>query len=195
MCVLNAYVPQDRVAKRWQIALYKTADPAVAFSYLYSLLGVLKQYLGGEVTENSLRESFDTVLQLFSETFSAPYPISTDASALQELVPSTSLLAKMFSAGLAVASATASKGLQGGAAAGAANAQHLRGGVAGEVVNPFSSPLHWRRAGIRHAQNEVYFDVREEIQAVLDKNGNVITGNVWGRIDCRSKLSGGSTVC
>ena len=162
-----------------------TADPSTAFAYLYSLLGVLRQYLGGEVTDHALRDNFDIVLQLFGETLSPPYPISTDASALQELVPSSSLLAKFLNASLAAASSATSSA----AAAG------LVGGGSGSStplapVTPFSSPLHWRRAGIRHPQNEIYFDVNEEVRAILDKNGNVVAGDVWGRIDCRSKLSG-----
>lgn len=164
---------------------YPLADPSTAFAYLYSLLGVLKQYLGGEVTDHAIRDNFDIVLQLFGETLSPPYPISTDASALQELVPSSSLLAKLLNASLAAASSATSHA----AAAG------LGGTSSGpstplNPISPFSSPLHWRRAGIKHPQNEIYFDVNEDVRAILDKNGNVVAGDVWGRIDCRSKLSG-----
>lgn len=156
-----------------------TAEPSVVFSYLYSLLGVLKQYLLSSGSDSSLndhviRENFDIVLQLLGETFSAPNPISTDASALQELVPSSSLLVKL----LAVASSASS-------AVAAASS-----GPGPAVAAPFSSPLHWRRAGIRHSQNEIFFDINEDIDAVLDREGKVVSGSVWGRIDCRSKLSG-----
>lgn len=105
----------------------------------------------------SLRENFDIVLQLFSETFSSPYPVSTDASALAELVPSTNFLNKIFTAGL-VAASNATGGNSGSAPAGYAG-----------PANYSTSPLHWRRAGIRYAQNEVYFDINEDIKAVLDK--------------------------
>lgn len=156
----------------------------MAFAYLHSLLGVLRQYLGGDVTDHALRDNFDIVLQLFAETLSPPYPISTDASALQELVPSSSLLAKILNASLAAASSASATaaGLSG------TSSQSLQ--LQPQVTTPFSSPLHWRRAGIRHPQNEIYFDVNEEVRAILDKNGGVIAGDVWGRIDARSKLSG-----
>jgi AP-3 complex subunit mu len=151
-------------------------------------MSVLRQYLGGEVNEMTMRENFDVSLQLLGETFCAPYPVSTDASALQELVPASSLFSKMLQAGLAAATqATSSVG-----GIGSNSSQHGGFGPSGSMTpsSLFSSPLYWRRSGIRYAQNEIYFDINEEIKAVLDKNGQIITGDVWGRIDCKSRLSG-----
>lgn len=165
------------------MSILATGDPSVPFAYLYSLIGVLRQYIGGDVNDISIRENFDVTLQLLGETFMAPHPVSTDASALQELVPTSSLFSKMLSAGLAAATqATSSMGSNSGS--------HTPAGLATAPASLFSSPLYWRRAGIRHAQNEVYFDINEEVRAVLDKTGQIIAGDVWGRIDCRSRLSG-----
>jgi len=164
-------------------------DPSIPFSYLYSLLGVLRQYIGGEVNDVSMKENFDVTLQLLEETFSAPYPVSTDASALQELVPTSSLFSKMLMAGLAAATQATSS------VSGSSSSHHHTGiGPSGSMTPSssglFSSPLYWRRAGIKYAQNEIYFDINEEIKAVLDRMGQIVTGDVWGRIDCRCKLSG-----
>ncbi|KAK9895741.1 clathrin adaptor, mu subunit [Cystobasidium minutum MCA 4210] len=174
------------------VPVRRDCDPSIAFSYLYSLIGVLRQYLGGEVNDTSLKENFDVTLQLLEETFSAPYPVSTDASALQELVPTSSLFSKMLMAGLAAATQATSSvsGLS------SSSNHHQAGfgssGMSGSMTpsSLFSSPLYWRRSGIKYAQNEIFFDINEEIKAVIDKNGSVINGDVWGRIDCRCKLSG-----
>jgi len=141
------------------------------------------------VNDVTMRENFDVSLQLLSETFSAPYPVSTDASALQELVPTSSLFSKMLLAGLAAATqATSSVGSS------SSHNQHngIGGGLNGSMTpsSLFSSPLYWRRSGIKYAQNEIYFDINEEVKAIIDKNGQIITGDIWGRIDCRCKLSG-----
>lgn len=149
--------------------------------------------MGGDVNDVTIKENFDITLQLLEETFSAPYPVSTDASALQELVPTSSLFSKMLMAGLAAAAQATSSVSSGGS-----NSQLGGGGMMGGLgasgnMTPsslFSSPLYWRRSGIKYAQNEIYFDINEEIKAVIDKNGIVIAGDIWGRIDCRSKLSG-----
>lgn len=55
---------------------------------------------------------------------------------------------------------------------------------------PFAAPIPWRRRGIRHAQNEIFFDVEETLDAVVDRQGRVLTSSVWGRIGANSKLSG-----
>jgi len=45
-------------------------------------------------------------------------------------------------------------------------------------------------AGVRHNPNEVYLDIVEEIDAVVDIVGNVISFDVAGSIQIQSKLSG-----
>jgi AP-3 complex subunit mu len=50
--------------------------------------------------------------------------------------------------------------------------------------------IPWRRAGVRHNPNEIYLDIIEEVDAVLDSVGNVISFDVAGCIQIQSKLSG-----
>ncbi len=50
--------------------------------------------------------------------------------------------------------------------------------------------IPWRRAGVKHNPNEIYLDIVEEIDAVLDVVGNVISFDVSGRLEVQSKLSG-----
>ena len=156
-----------------------SGDPAVAFAYLYYLVDALKNHLGAAPSDATVRDNFDVVMQIIGETFSAPFPVTPDASALQEIIPSSGLLNRVLTAGLAAAS-TATNSLSSGSNAGA---------IALPAAS-LTSPIHWRRAGIRHAQNEIYFDVHEHVVAVLDKNGGVVTGSINGRIQCRSRLSG-----
>ncbi len=50
--------------------------------------------------------------------------------------------------------------------------------------------IPWRRAGVTHKPNEIYLDIVEEIDAVIDTVGNVISFDVQGSIQVQSKLSG-----
>lgn len=43
---------------------------------------------------------------------------------------------------------------------------------------------------MRHAQNEIFFDVEETLDAIVDRKGHVLSSQVWGRIGCNSRLSG-----
>jgi AP-3 complex subunit mu len=44
------------------------------------------------------------------------------------------------------------------------------------------SNIPWRKEGIRYANNEAYFDCIEELDAIIDKNGSVITCEVQGYV-------------
>ena len=50
--------------------------------------------------------------------------------------------------------------------------------------------MPWRRAGVKHHNNEIYIDIIEEIDAIIDILGNVISFDVGGSIQVQSNLSG-----
>ncbi|CCO26997.1 AP-3 complex subunit mu-2 AltName: Full=Adapter-related protein complex 3 mu-2 subunit [Rhizoctonia solani AG-1 IB] len=96
------------------------------------------------------------------------YPLTTESNALRDIVLPPSLLNKILAA-------TGVSGLSAAAPA------------------PFSSPIPWRKAGLRYNNNEIYFDIIEELEATVSRtyrSGNVVASNVWGKILCKSSLSG-----
>ncbi|XP_046844587.1 AP-3 complex subunit mu-1-like [Xenia sp. Carnegie-2017] len=52
------------------------------------------------------------------------------------------------------------------------------------------SNFPWRRTGVKYANNEIYFDVAESIDAIIDKQGSTIFSEIQGTIDCNCTLSG-----
>ncbi|XP_051688378.1 AP-3 complex subunit mu-2 isoform X2 [Oryctolagus cuniculus] len=52
------------------------------------------------------------------------------------------------------------------------------------------SVVPWRRTGVKYTNNEAYFDVIEEIDAIIDKSGSTITAEIQGVIDACVKLTG-----
>ncbi|XP_041125236.1 AP-3 complex subunit mu-1-like isoform X2 [Polyodon spathula] len=52
------------------------------------------------------------------------------------------------------------------------------------------SGIPWRRAEVKYTNNEAYFDVVEEIDAILDKSGSTVFAEIQGVIDASIKLSG-----
>ena len=50
--------------------------------------------------------------------------------------------------------------------------------------------MPWRKYGVKYVQNEVYFDIIEEINVCIDKKGKSTSTDVNGRIECTSHLSG-----
>lgn len=50
--------------------------------------------------------------------------------------------------------------------------------------------MPWRRAGVKHHPNEIYIDIVEEIDAIVDVSGNIISFDVAGSVEVQSNLSG-----
>jgi len=73
------------------------------------------------------------------------YPNTTSPNQLRDIVLPPTLLQKLLTV----------TGVAGLGSAGHGN------------ITPFSSPIPWRKAGLRYNNNEIYFDVTEELKAVV----------------------------
>jgi len=124
---------------------------------------------------------------------SGGHPLTTSSNALRDIVLPPSLLNKLLNVAGANFTKVINSGLGPGAAGGA-----------------FSSPIPWRKAGLRYTSNEIYFDVVEELRAIVNKyvylisfrlspnfivivfcrNGVAISNIVLGKIETNAKLSG-----
>ncbi|KAG9104115.1 hypothetical protein FRC06_005419, partial [Ceratobasidium sp. 370] len=133
---------------------------------------ILQEYLG-DISPASLKDNFDVVyqasdersLRLLEEMLDEGYPLTTESNTLRDIVLPPSLLNKIL------------------AATGVS-------GLATAAPAPFSSPIPWRKAGLRYNNNEIYFDIIEELDATVGRSGIVVASNVWGRIVCKCNLSG-----
>ena len=52
------------------------------------------------------------------------------------------------------------------------------------------SNVPWRRTGVKFTNNEAYFDVIEEIDAIIDKQGNTVIAEVQGYVSDSQFLLG-----
>ncbi|KAF0306476.1 AP-3 complex subunit mu-1 [Amphibalanus amphitrite] len=52
------------------------------------------------------------------------------------------------------------------------------------------SNVPWRRSAVKYTNNEAYFDVVEEVDAIIDRSGSTVFAEIQGYIDCSVKLSG-----
>ncbi|MPC79929.1 AP-3 complex subunit mu-1 [Portunus trituberculatus] len=44
------------------------------------------------------------------------------------------------------------------------------------------SNVPWRRSGVKYTNNEAYFDVTEEVDAIIDKAGGTVTAEIQGYV-------------
>jgi AP-3 complex subunit mu len=118
-------------------------DPVFAFAFLQTLLDVLIEYLG-DLSSHTLREHLDVVYQLMEEILDDGRPLTTELNALRDIVMPPSFLKKIISiSGMPGLSKTSS--------------------------NPFTSPIPWRKTGVRYSANEIYFDLSEQMDAVVSR--------------------------
>jgi hypothetical protein len=89
---------------------------------------------------------------------SGGYPLTTSPNALKDIVLPPSLFNKLLSV------------------AGANFNTKINPSAASSGV--FSSPIPWRKAGLRYTSNEIYIDLVEELRAVVNKC--VVASCIWG---------------
>ncbi|KAI9637856.1 adaptor complex subunit medium chain 3 [Dioszegia hungarica] len=154
----------EREGLRFLVPVGRELNPLFAFAFLDSFLETLTEYLG-EVTEASIKENFDIVYMLIEEMLDEGHPMTMETNMLKEIVLPPTLMRKLLSA------------------AGVSSIQS-------PASAPFTAPIPWRKPNVRHSNNEIYFDVEESLDAIIDRKGNLLSSSITGRINCNSRLSG-----
>jgi len=158
---------------RFLCAISGNVDPLFGFAFLQTFIDILQEYFG-TLSAATLRENFDVIYQLLEETLdSGGHPLTTSPNALRDIVLPPSLLNKLLN----VAGANINTAINSGSGLGAAG-------------GPFSSPIPWRKAGLRYTSNEIYLDIVEELRAIVNKNSVTLSSSVLGKIEANAKLSG-----
>ena len=125
-------------------------------------------YFGDPTDESAVKDKFSTAYQLLEEMVDHGWPLTTEPNALTDLIKPPTMLAKIQQAISGGSSSILSEALP-----------------KGTVSN-----MPWRKCGVSHANNEIYIDIVEEIDAILSVNGGVISSDVSGSIQAQSNLSG-----
>lgn len=55
--------------------------------------------------------------------------------------------------------------------------------VSGTLPSGQLSAIPWRRSGVKYTNNEAYFDVVEEVDAIIDKNGQTVFSEIQGYVN------------
>ncbi|KAI9029055.1 Mu homology domain-containing protein [Phycomyces nitens] len=148
----------------WLCPVQREVDPMLVFEFIHRIIDILTDYLG-DVSETSIRDNFVTVYQLLEEMMDYGYPLTTEPNALKEIIMPPTIMNKVMTTV--------------GAAA----------GVAPKFPQNMSS-IPWRKAGVKYTQNEIYFDIVEEIDATITPNGTLLSCEAHGNVIANSKLSG-----
>lgn len=169
---------------------------------------LLLQYFDkDQLTKQKINNNLNRLSMLFHCILDAGQPVITDSNRLKAMVPSRNDLSKL----LKTTTNTITKTLQqpdgsmfkngpeksrfSGSrypSSSASSVSSFHVGSPGSSLVDHSvdeSGVPWRMSGINYANNEIFIDMSEEINAIVEK-GKLLTGHIKGCIDLNNHLSG-----
>uniref|UniRef100_A0A7S2SCM0 MHD domain-containing protein n=2 Tax=Rhizochromulina marina TaxID=1034831 RepID=A0A7S2SCM0_9STRA len=139
--------------------------PLLAIEFLLRIFDIFSDYFDG-ADEVSIKENFSTCYQLLEEMMDHGYPLTTEPNALKAMIQPPTVMGKL------------------------AELTMGKSGITEELPDGTISSMPWRKAGVKYAQNEIYLDIVEEVDAIVDRNGQVVSTEVTGVVQANSRLSG-----
>ncbi|XP_065170112.1 AP-3 complex subunit mu-1 [Atheta coriaria] len=139
--------------------------PLFVVEFLHRIVDTFQDYFN-DCTETIIKENYVVVYELLDEMLDNGYPLATESNILKELIKPPNLLRTI------------------------ANTVTGKSNVSGTLPTGQLSNIPWRRTGVKYTNNEAYFDVVEEVEAIIDKTGSTVFAEIQGYIDCCIKLSG-----
>ncbi|CAN1219385.1 AP-3 complex subunit mu [Linum perenne] len=119
--------------------------PLMAIEFLGRVADVLSDYLEG-LNEDVLKDNFIIVYELLDEMIDNGFPLTTEPNILREMIAPPNIVSKMLS----VVTGNSSN-------------------VSETLPGATSSCVPWRTTDIKYANNEVYVDLVEEMDAIINR--------------------------
>ncbi|KAF2881268.1 hypothetical protein ILUMI_24913 [Ignelater luminosus] len=139
--------------------------PLFVIEFLHRVVDTFQDYFS-DCTESVIKENYVVVYELLDEMLDNGFPLATESNILKELIKPPNILRTI------------------------ANTVTGKSNVSDSLPTGQLSNIPWRRTGVKYTNNEAYFDVVEEVDAIIDKAGVTVFAEIQGYIDCCIKLSG-----
>ncbi|TMW44309.1 hypothetical protein DOY81_010612 [Sarcophaga bullata] len=146
-------------------ACKQEVPPLFVIEFLHRVVDTFEDYFG-DCSESIIKENYVLVYELLDEMLDNGFPLATESNILKELIKPPTILRTI------------------------ANTVTGKSNVSTTLPQGQLSAIPWRRSGVRYTNNEAYFDVIEEVDAIIDKSGSTVFAEIQGYIDCCIKLSG-----
>ncbi|KAJ4850637.1 AP-3 complex subunit mu [Turnera subulata] len=140
--------------------------PLMGIEFLGKVADVLSGYLEG-LNEDVIKDNFVIVYELLDEMIDNGYPLTTEANILREMIAPPNFVTKMLS----VVTGNSSN-------------------VSDTLPGATSSCVPWRTADVKYANNEVYVDLVEEMDAIISRDGALVKCEIYGEIQVNSHITG-----
>ncbi|KAL5251196.1 hypothetical protein ACHWQZ_G016788 [Mnemiopsis leidyi] len=140
-------------------------QPLFVIEFMHRVMDTFTEYFD-ECTESAIKDNIIVVYQLLEEMLDNGFPLATELNILTELIKPPTIINK------AVSMVTGKEG------------------VSSVLPGSQLSNVPWRRQGVKYANNEAYFDCIEDVDAIIDASGTVVSAEIHGNINCNVHLSG-----
>lgn len=143
----------------------REVPPLLVLEFLNRIASTFKRYFE-TLTEAAISKNMVTAYQLLEEMLEYGMSLVTESNVLEGLISPPSVITDII-----------------GSITGASR-------VSETLPHGVLSNIPWRKVECKYLVNEFLVEVLEEIDVLVDKLGNIVTGEIVGEIWCMSRLSG-----
>jgi AP-3 complex subunit mu len=123
--------------------------PLSVSDFLATLADTLHDYFG-ELNEHAIKDNFITVYEMLDEMLDNGFPLTLEPNILKQLVPPPTVMTRVIGT------------VTGDSTSGSA-----------KLPFPTASPMTpWRRQGVKHAQNEIFVDICENVDLIYSSTSS-----------------------
>lgn len=145
--------------------LQKEVPPLFVVEFLHRIMDIFTEYFS-ECSEHRIKDNYVVVYELLEEMLDNGFPQATESNILKELIKPPSIVRNVV------------------------NTLTGDSHVSSTLPTGQLSNIPWRRTGVKYTSNEIFLDLIEEVDAIIDKSGTTVVAEIQGKIQANSKLSG-----
>ncbi|KAI4313603.1 hypothetical protein L6164_026567 [Bauhinia variegata] len=140
--------------------------PLMGIEFLCRVANILNDYLGG-LNEDLIKDNFVIVYELLDEMIDNGFPLTTEPNILREMIAPPNIVNKVLSV-VTGSSSNVSETLPGATA----------------------SCVPWRASDVKYSKNEVFVDLVEEMDAIINRDGALVKCEIYGEVQVNCHISG-----
>nr|GEW53559.1 AP-3 complex subunit mu [Tanacetum cinerariifolium] len=140
--------------------------PLMGIEFLCRVADVLSDYLGG-LNEDVIKDNFVIVYELLDEMIDNGFPLTTEPNILRDMIAPPNIVSKMLSVVTG-------------------NSSNVNDTLPGAT----SSCVPWRTTQLKHTHNDVYVNLVEEMDTIINSDGVLVKCEIFGVVEVNSHLSG-----
>jgi len=139
--------------------------PLFVIEFLHRVMDIFTEYFS-ECSEQRIKDNYVVVYELLEEMLDNGFPLAMESNILKELIKPPSIVRSVV------------------------NTITGESHVSSNLPTGQLSNIPWRRTGVKYTTNEIFLDLIEEVDAIIDKSGTTVVAEIQGRVEVNSRLSG-----